>query len=131
MSEKDPNGLDQHTPGAKLDDNKLLASVVLAGFADALKAVTEVGSFGAKKYTKFGWRTVENGEERYEDAQLRHWLATKCGEEIDPDSGLSHLAHEAWNVLARLQLKLNAEKARRLTSENRVDPQQKSSADGC
>jgi len=30
------------------------------------------------------------------------------GEELAPDSGLPHLAHECWNKLAELELKLRA-----------------------
>ena len=41
---------------------------------------------------------------------LRHILAEASGDEIDPDFGLLHAAHTAWNALARLELKLREEK---------------------
>lgn len=50
---------------------------------------------------------------RYRDAGDRHRLAGEL-EHTDPESGLLHLAHEAWNVLALLEITL----ARREQSEN-------------
>lgn len=102
--ERDPTGIGQHEPGAKLDDGKLFAGV-LADFSLALKAVAEVGTFGAKKYTRGGWQHVKDGITRYYDAKWRHLLAERH-EKIDQDSGLLHAAHEAWNCLARLELML-------------------------
>ena len=96
--------LGQHEPGAKLDDGKIKAGV-LGQFARALMRVAEVGTFGAIKYTRGGWQSVENGEERYEDAKWRHLLNGYMSE-IDPDFGLEHAAHEAWNALAKLELML-------------------------
>lgn len=106
MNEKDPNGIDQHKAGAKLDDGKIYAGLVLGDFANALKAVAEVGTFGANKYSKSGWLSVPDGIARYEDAKTRHWLARMSGERLDSDSGLMHKAHEAWNALAVLELEL-------------------------
>ncbi len=104
MSEKDPSGKNPHSPGAKLDAGKLRVNLVLGDFAHALEAVVEVGTFGANKYSPSGWLSVEDAEERYADAAGRHWLKMAQGEEIDPDSGLPHLAHYAWNILAGLEL---------------------------
>jgi hypothetical protein len=104
--EKDPNGIDAHSPGAKLDAGKPMVSLVLGGFARALMEVAKVGTFGAKKYTPNGWMSVPNGIERYSDARSRHMLYEAMGETHDPDSNLLHAAHEAWNALARLELML-------------------------
>lgn len=101
--EKDPNGLGQNEPGAKLDAGKQRPGLVLGGFSRALQAVTEIGTFGANKYTDNGWMAVKDGIRRYEDAGLRHKLARFSGEERDPESGFLHLAHEAWNILATLE----------------------------
>lgn len=109
MTEKDPNGLDPKTAGAKLDHGKDLADMVLGDFAPALDQVAKVGTFGASKYSRHGWKTVDNGVERYANARTRHWLKRHMGEEVDPESGLLHLAHEAWNVLAELTLRLQEE----------------------
>lgn len=102
-AERDPNGLDAHQPGAKLDQGKNRLGLVLLDFSNALKAVGEVGTFGANKYSSHGWLEVEGGVERYTDAMMRHLFA---GTEIDADSGLLHDAQVAWNSLARLELKL-------------------------
>lgn len=104
--ELDPNGKDPHAPGAKLDAGKNRTGLVLSGFSRALWAVSQIGTFGANKYTDNGWMTVPNGINRYNDAKWRHLLKEAQGEELDPESGFPHAWHEAWNVLARLELML-------------------------
>lgn len=103
--ETDPNGLDPHQPGAKLDAGKVRMGLVMRGFARALFEVGRVGTYGAGKYSPNGWMEVENGEERYMDAGLRH-LVDDAVEEIDKDTDLRHLAQAAWNLLAVLELRL-------------------------
>ena len=105
-TEATPDGIDQHAPGAKLDAGKLRPALVLGGFANALLAVTKVGTDGAAKYTDNGWREVANGFKRYSDAEGRHRLYREAGETHDKLSGSLHLAHEAWNALAKLELYL-------------------------
>lgn len=100
VKEQDPTGRGQHEPGAKLDAGKQRPGLVLGGFAKALGEVTKVGTYGAQKYTPYGWQSVPDAMARYEDAMLRHWLAHKSGELNDPDTGINHLAHMAWNALA-------------------------------
>jgi hypothetical protein len=101
----DPYGIPQHAPGAKLDANKPQARLIIHGMPRALLAVIAVADYGAKKYTTDGWRTVPNAIPRYTDAMLRHLLAEGM-EQRDPESGLLHAAHAAWNALARLELML-------------------------
>lgn len=105
-TEADPHGKSQHEPGAKLDAGKPRAGLVLGGFARALLAVSEVGTVGAEKYSDDGWTHVPNGQARYTDAMLRHWLMEASGESRDHGTGLLHAAHFAWNALARLDLML-------------------------
>jgi hypothetical protein len=107
LIEHDPGGLKPSDPGAKLDAGKTMAGV-LADFPRALKAVAEVGTFGAKKYSRGGWQSVSRGVERYTDAMWRHLLEESISE-FDGDSGLRHAAQVAWNALARLELMLRAE----------------------
>lgn len=102
--ELDPNGLDQHAPGAKVDAGKVRPSLIIMGMARAIWAVSEVGTMGAAKYTDGGWVLVPNGEARYEDADLRHMLKRGMGQPVDDESNYLHLAHEAWNALAKLDL---------------------------
>lgn len=101
IEEFDPNGLNPHEPGSKLDATKPNCDLVFAGFANALLEVAKVGTYGATKYTENGWRDVPNGIRRYRSALYRHLLAL---EDFDPDTRLPHMAHVAWNALAVLEL---------------------------
>lgn len=102
--ETDPTGKNPHESGAKLDHGKNRLGLVLNGFPNALEQVGIVGTYGAKKYSDDGWLTVENGIARYTDAMHRHLNAHAKGEEIDPQTGLNHLAQATWNSLAVLEL---------------------------
>lgn len=65
---------------------------------DALLAVAEVMTGGAAKYGDRNW---EQGMAwgRLVGAALRHLLAWMGGQNRDPDTGLSHLAHTATSLL--------------------------------
>ena len=91
-------------PGLKYDDGKPNLSLVLGGFYQALLDVGYIGTFGAKKYTPNGWKEVDNAQERYESALLRHTLAAVGGNPYDSETGHLHLAHAAWNALALTQM---------------------------
>lgn len=91
-------------PGVKLDGDKNRLGLVLCGFSRALIEVGKVGTFGAQKYSDDGWVSVQNGEQRYTDALLRHLFASAIGDHNDHESVLSHWAHVAWNALAVLDL---------------------------
>ena len=102
--EQDPYGKVANEPGAKLDAGTPLAGILL-DFSTALQAVIDVGTFGADKYSRIGWRAVPNGEQRYTDAMLRHLLQEQ-NNPYDPDSDCLHATHVAWNALARLEIML-------------------------
>lgn len=56
----------------------------------------KVMTYGAVKYDDHNWIRVllgKGGRARYFAAALRHILAWWGGEELDPESGLDHLAH--------------------------------------
>lgn len=106
MEERDPHGVDQHAPGAKLDAGKMLPWLCISGFAHALNAVADVTTKGARKYTPNGWMHVPAGEERYMEAFGRHMLALGRGEQIDPDTECMHKAQMIWNLMASLELEL-------------------------
>ena len=59
----------------------------------ALQETVKVLTFGAQKYERNNWIHVDDGIRRYFDALQRHVWAWKMGENIDPESGLHHLAH--------------------------------------
>lgn len=123
--EADPTGKQPHEPGAKLDAGKVPAARgTVAYFPRALLAVAEVSAVGAAKYSWNGWENVEDGISRYEDALTRHQLyaASEGGFESrnvarDQDTGLLHLAHMAWNVLAVLELVLREQEGAPSLSE--------------
>lgn len=58
----------------------------------AMVAEARVLDFGAKKYGRDNWRKGMD-HSRMSDAALRHLFAYLDGEDIDPESGLPHLAH--------------------------------------
>lgn len=67
---------------------------------DAAKKIMEVIQHGSKKYDWNNWK--KNPAEIYYDAGIRHLIAHLCGEKIDKDSGLTHLAMVNCNFLFAL-----------------------------
>ena len=65
-------------------------------------AVGRVLTFGAEKYARGKWDKVEDHENRYMDAALRHLNAHRRGELTDSESCESHLAHAACCILFML-----------------------------
>ena len=73
------------------------------------KAILEVGkvlTFGANKYDEENWRKLEDLQNRYSSAALRHIFAHNDGSILDDDSGLSHLAHAICCLLFKLEIEL-------------------------
>lgn len=58
----------------------------------ALEAIAEVLAFGARKYSRWNWRDGI-AYSRVLGALLRHVHAYNDGEDLDPETGLSHMAH--------------------------------------
>lgn len=84
----------------KYDDGKPKPSLLLSGCANAVNAVIKVLGFGLAKYkVPNSWKHVDNAEERYFDAMLRHTMALASGELVDPESKLPHIDHIATNAL--------------------------------
>lgn len=107
LQERDPNGIDLKTPGAKADDGKAPITRGLLGyFPRAILAVAAVSKRGAEKYSWRGWESVPDGTNRYLDALGRHLVYREIEGEKDKDTGLDHLAQVAWNSLAALELYL-------------------------
>lgn len=86
---------DLHEPGAKADRGKLDYTLVPIELEEA---VCEVMMFGARKYSRDGWRQVPDAPMRYLAALERHVKAFKAGEDYDPESGLHHLKHATCNL---------------------------------
>lgn len=79
----------QEAGGTKHDDGKVSLSLVPRA---ALEAEARVYGFGAKKYGRDNYKKGFKYT-RLIDAALRHIAAALDGEDNDPESGESHLAH--------------------------------------
>ena len=64
-----------------------------------VRKIVEVLTFGAAKYAPEQWKQVPDARRRYFAALMRHVTAWWEGEKIDPESGLSHLAHAGCCLL--------------------------------
>lgn len=80
----------------KDDKGKPDFSLVDASFEEG---IAKVRTFGASKYGPHSWEKIENAKERYYAALRRHLCAYRKGEQIDSESGLSHLLHVATNCM--------------------------------
>lgn len=75
--------------GVKNDTGKPPVSLI---YPPAVLEEARVMGFGAQKYAAHNWRKGM-AHTRLSDAAMRHVLAWVSGEDLDPESGLSHLAH--------------------------------------
>lgn len=80
--------------GLKDDGGKPRPDLIQPEF---LEAIARIMAFGAEKYEENSWQGVE--PKRYVAAALRHFYAYMRGEHIDSESGESHLAHCACNIM--------------------------------
>ncbi len=88
----------------KLDSDKV--PLELLPF-ESLIEVGKVLAFGAQKYGRYNWR---QGMEwtRLVGGILRHLFAWMQGEDRDPESGLSHLAHAGCGILFLLAYEIKS-----------------------
>lgn len=82
--------------GKKFDSAKLRLDLVDPNF---IIGVGEILTMGADKYGPNNWQNLTNFNDRYYSALMRHLMAWRNGEKIDPESGLSHLKHIAVNTM--------------------------------
>ena len=61
----------------------------------AMEQTAWAHKLGAEKYGPFNWRKTGVCASTYVNAILRHLNAWRDGETVDPESGISHLAHVA------------------------------------
>jgi hypothetical protein len=69
-----------------------------------IEDIAKVSAFGAKKYSKDNWRTSGSWC-RCADSGLRHLLAYMDGDSHDAESGMPHLAHFGWNLMALIEFR--------------------------
>lgn len=71
---------------------------------DALEEITKVFEYGAKKYSAHNWAQGDGIKWSIMfGCVMRHLLAWFRGEDDDKESGLSHLAHAACNIMMLLR----------------------------
>jgi hypothetical protein len=81
--------------GKKYDNGKLRWDLLPLG---PVEEVVEILTYGAEKYGPNNWQMVEDWEDRYFAALMRHLVAWRKGERDDKESGLPHLAHALCNL---------------------------------
>lgn len=62
---------------------------------DVVKVITK----GAEKYAENNWKLVDKAPARYFAATMRHLSSWKTGNRLDPETGISHLAHAVCDIL--------------------------------
>lgn len=67
----------------------------------ALDQIARIYAYGAEKYSAHNWRLGYEWSKSY-DALLRHLTAFWDGEDIDPESGLPHLASAGFHIMTLL-----------------------------
>ena len=100
----------------KLDDKTRWELMPL----DCLEDIARVYTEGAKKYGDNNWQNLENVNERYKGALLRH-LYTSTYEEFDPETKVRHEAAIAWNSIALLYCAKHGRKTGQDTTESTSD----------
>ncbi len=90
-----PGDAETERGGVKLDAGKPQMALVPP---EALEEIAAVLTFGAAKYDPDNWRKGM-AYRRVLSAALRHCSAWMRGEDNDPETGLSHLAHAACSLM--------------------------------
>ena len=83
----------------KFDQDKLPLNLLST---EAMNQTAAVLKFGAQKYAEHNWRAGFIWS-RPLAAAMRHLTAFNAGEDKDPESGLSHLAHAACCIMFLLE----------------------------
>lgn len=60
---------------------------------EPIEEVVKVLQFGAEKYSANNWQNLDEFDDRYFAAAMRHMVAHQKGEVFDKESELPHLAH--------------------------------------
>jgi len=87
-------------------NGKIKADLLETGFPNAMMALAEVMTWAAdyKGYLPNDWKDIPDAKNSLLAAAARHRLKRLKGEEFDDESKLPHLYHEAFNVMAQLEL---------------------------
>ena len=93
-----PNNQNSDNMGRRDDQGKPEFNLIPS---DGLRELGRVFTFGAGKYAPYNWERGMAWSRCY-NSLLRHLYAYWDGERNDPETGLHHMAHCAWNALALL-----------------------------
>lgn len=90
---------------------KIKMELVETGFPNALLKIGEMMTWAGdnKGYNPNDWKTIPDAHDAYLGAASRHRLKRLAGQDLDDESNFPHLCHEAFNVLAQLELLLTGE----------------------
>ena len=94
------------TGGRKFDGGKLQFSLLPP---KSVEETIRVLQFGAQKYAVGNWKIVPNARERYFNAAMRHLWEHHKGEMLDPETGLSHVAHAICCLMFILDLQMESQ----------------------
>lgn len=83
--------LPEPTEGVKFDADKVRMELLPP---ELLESTAKVLAFGAKKYSERNWELGMKWSRPF-GAMMRHMWAWWKGEDKDPETGYSHLAHAA------------------------------------
>ena len=86
--------------GVKHDNGKPLIGDMIVDYKTQLLELCKVFEHGTETYGLGNWKQVENGEQRFTNAMIRHLL--KEEEVYDQETGLLHAAQVFFNAGARL-----------------------------
>lgn len=98
MSNDDTKLQSKEEPALRYDAGKLRWDLLPF---DAMEELVKVYTFGAQKYADRNWEKGMSYS-RCLGSLFRHTVSWIRGEKTDKESGLHHLAHAAWNVIALL-----------------------------
>ncbi len=69
---------------------------------EEIEDIVKVYTAGANKYGPNKWQWLDDYDNRYYAALLRHLVEYRKGNLIDEETGCYHLAQVAWNAIALL-----------------------------
>lgn len=93
--------LNEINAGVKHDAGKPMMELLSASWVEG---VAKVLTLGAKKYASHNWRKGIL-QSRLLGAAFRHLFAYLRGEDLDPETGLSHLYHASCELMFAAELR--------------------------
>ena len=89
----------QHGALVNAQDQEQQTPLMYAILCEYSEVVEVLLTHGADKYGKENWKELDDFENRYYAALMRHIVEWRKGNKIDSDSGLPHLSHAMCNLV--------------------------------